>query len=74
MVRLKVTFSSDVGDPDSGFQFHNGSIKSNKQVATRYRLYKFQFHNGSIKSTFVAFELDQPVEFQFHNGSIKSKS
>ena len=54
------------------FQFHNGPIKSEKQVSDVLDFLRFQFHNGPIKSEKQVSDVLDFLRFQFHNGPIKS--
>ena len=37
------------------FQFHNGTIKTEKKNSKTYKRYVFQFHNGTIKTARMRF-------------------
>ena len=73
MVRLKGDdFYGAIGHIHE-FQFHNGSIKRDRDMIMSPFPYMFQFHNGSIKSFMLNEYVYEFTQFQFHNGSIKSR-
>ena len=55
----------------TSFQFHNGSIKSDKTVPAIVKFAKFQFHNGSIKS--LADALSPPLDLSFNSTMVRLK-
>ncbi len=50
MVRLKEQNVGRTTTIEAGFQFHYGSIKSQRLRSNIYKTESFQFHYGSIKS------------------------
>src|SRR5436853_132195 len=59
-------------DPDFGFQFHSGSIKTFSRVLSRPAKCSFDFHCGSIKTLVGGALALLLMLFQFHSGSIKT--
>jgi len=72
MVRLKPGKFAGVDDYIFEFQFHNGSIKTDKLIKLANHKLLFQFHNGSIKTHNENTQKFKQSLFQFHNGSIKT--
>ena len=72
VVRLKVSQIQPGYCSIPRFQFHSGSIKSERDEARTDAADMFQFHSGSIKSNEIVPVSCGLCEFQFHSGSIKS--
>ena len=71
MVRLKGDFARATYNNLTAFQFHYGSVKSDKMQCVDPKTKKFQFHYGSVKSRIEYIDGIIPNEFQFHYGSVK---
>ena len=70
-VRLEQPYKKQAKEPQK-FQFHKGTIRTNREKPCTDWHTQFQFHKGTIRTSYLAAQRDKLTKFQFHKGTIRT--